>query len=280
MEIHPADVESVHTERNLVALLHEQTLLDVLRHPAVERLCCRCKEVGIRNARKVVEPREAGEDVERDVVRGRSAWEPRPASVAIPLKPQLLDATILLALEAVLAEKIAEPRARGGLVLRLAHPRRRLERNRLQLRIGFQRALKRLGASRLPRIEHLADSRIGVRDVRPKRVRVVAAERLLAAFVRKLHQVRERQHRVPSRTRHGAHGEVLMTYRLRPLACKKVVELERLRLVAARIELHRLADEYAPCKDGKHAFLAVRILFKGDYCLANRGTRRRSAYSH
>ena len=205
----------------------------------------------------MVEPRESCEDVKRDARGRRTAREPRPESVAIPLKPQLLNTADLLALEADLAEEVAEPRAGSSLMLRLAHPRRRLERNRLQLRIGFQRALKRLGASRLPRIERLADSRIGIRDKVAKCVRVVAAKCLLAAFVRKLHKVRKRQHRVPCRTRHRAHGEVLVADRLRPLACKKVVELEQLRLVAARVELHRLTDEYAPCKNGKHAFLAV-----------------------
>ena len=71
-----------------------------------------------------------------------------------------------------------------------------------------------------------------------------------------------------------------MTYRIRTLARKEIVELERLRRVPAHVELHRLSDENPPRKDRQNALLAVGILFKGDYCLANRGTRRRSAYSH
>ena len=235
MHVHPADVESVHAERNLVALLHEQTLLDVLRHPAVERLCCRCKEAGIRNTRKVVEPCEAGEDVKRDVVRGRSAREPRPASVAVARKAQLLDAARLLVLEPILSEEIAKARTRGGLVLRLAHPWRLLERDRLEVFVRLKRTLQRLRARCLPFVEHRADSRIGVRDVRPERVRVVAAERLLAALVRELHEVGKRQHRVPRRTRHGAHREVLMADRIGTLARDEVLELERLRRVPAHV---------------------------------------------
>ena len=197
VEVEPAHVEAVHPEGNLLFLLEAQPPLHILRDLAVERPRRVREEVGVVGLREEVQAREAGEDVERDVVGGGATREPGPASVAVALRAQLLQAARLLGVEAFAAEEVAEARAGGRFVLRVAHPRRRLQRDGLELRVGFERALERLGPGGLPGVEGRADARVGVRDEGAEGVRVEAAEGLLAALVRELHEVRERQHRVP-----------------------------------------------------------------------------------
>ena len=257
VQVEPAHVEAVHAEGDLLLLRKAQAPLHVLRDLAVERLRRVREEVRVVHLREAVEAREPGEDVERDGIGRRPAREPRPEAVVVARLAQLPEAALLLGREALASEELAQPRAGGGLVLRLAHPRRRLERDGLELRVRFQRALERLRAGLPPGVERCADARVGARDERAERVRVVAREGLLAALVRELHQIREREHRVPRRTRHGAHLEPRVADRVRARAREEVREREGPGFGAARVELHRLAHEDAPREDGQHALLAV-----------------------
>ena len=257
MEVEPANVEAIHMELGAQPLRLLEPLLHILRDERVKCFHRLRKEVGIRPLRQEVEPREPRLDIERDAGRGRSAREPRPKPPATPREPQLLKALFLLVRQTVGGEEFAKPRAGCAFVCRLTDPRRRFKRNRLEVFIRLKRALQRFAARRLPRVERGADARIGVCDVLPQRIRVVAAERLLAAFVRELHQVRKRQHRVPRRTRHGAYCEILVADRLGPFARQQVLEPERLRRVTAHVELHGLTHHHAPRQYRQHALFAV-----------------------
>ena len=106
MEVEPADVEAIHMKLDAQPLRLLEPLLHILRDEFVERFHRRRKEVGIRGFREEVEPREAGEDVERDARRGRPTREPRPEPLVGPRKAKLLKAPRLLAREAVLSEEI------------------------------------------------------------------------------------------------------------------------------------------------------------------------------
>ena len=86
--------------------------------------------------------------------------------------------------EALRLEQPSHAAVRGRLVRRLAHPRRGVERDGLEILVLLKRTLQRVAARRLPLPERGADARIGIGDERRERVRVVAAERLLAALVR------------------------------------------------------------------------------------------------
>ena len=139
----------------------------------------------------------------------------------------------------------------------LAHPRRRIEGNGLETLVRLERTLQRLRPRGRPRVEHRTDPRIAVRDVGSKSIRIVAAERLFVALVRELHQIRERQYRVPGGTRNDVDREILVTERVGRRARQQIRKRKRARHRAARLQLDGLLDEDTPRQDGQPPLLAV-----------------------
>ena len=104
-----------------------------------------------------------------------------------------------------------------------------------------------------------ADAIVDLRQVRGQRIRVIAAERLLAALVRELHQVGQRLDRVPGGTRHDAGRQVDVADRVPvPDGLKQVGKRELLLARPAQVELHRLAHLDLPRKDRQTSLLGVR----------------------
>ena len=104
-----------------------------------------------------------------------------------------------------------------------------------------------------------ADALVALRQVRGQRIRVIAAERLLAALVRELHQVGQRFDRVPGGTRHDTGRQVDVADRVPvPDGLQQVGKRELLLARPAQVELHRLAHLDLPRKDRQTSLLGVR----------------------
>ncbi len=230
-------------------------------HPRVERAerLHRGRHVDLDT--EVPQPAEAGHDVERYVLVSPTAGEPRPEPAIELLVCQLLERGGGLRVEPVGVEEQAHVAARLALVLRLAHPWRLLEQDRLQVLVLGERAVE--GRRGFPQVEHAVDLRIGVGDVARERVGVKPVEDLLAALVRKLHQVRQRHHRIPRRLRRHLHRERLVAQRVGLAAREQLREGKRLRLLASDRQRHRLRHENPPAEHGQETLLAVAGLRGG-----------------
>ena len=142
MQIEPARFEIAHAERRALVL---DPAFDVRRYCFVKR------RNRLGRFRWTPQPREPGEDVERDLLRGRSSREPRPEFVVVPRLVEHDATARLLASETFPVEQFTALHTRS--VERLLHAR--------------------------ARVHHALCDHVGE----------VAAERLLAAFVRELHQI-------------------------------------------------------------------------------------------
>ena len=121
---------------------------------------------------------------------------------------------------------------------------------RLELLIFLQRAVERLRV--FPKIENPPDFRIRAGDVPGERVRVKTIEDLLTALVRKLHQVRQRHHRIPRRLRCHLHGERLVAQSVRLPESSSFLNSKLLRRLAADRQRQRFGDEYPPPQHGQN----------------------------
>ena len=229
--------------------------------PAVERTERLHRGRRVNFHAEMPQPAEARRDVERDVFVAVSAGEPRPHAVAVLHLAELAQQPRGLGVEPVVVEKDADILPRLALRLRLPHPRRLLKDHGLEVLIFLQRAVQRGRA--FPLIEDAADFRIGCRDVPRERICVEPVERLLRAFMRELHEVRQRHHRIPRRIRHHLHREGLRLQRVRFSALDQLGEFKLLRLRSAHGQRQRLRHERAPREHREQPFLAVREPARG-----------------
>ena len=193
---------------------------------------------------EMTQPRKAGRDVKRDVIIASAAGHPRPAAVGVLRAGKLLEQALGLGVEPVFVEQNTDVAARLAFVLGLAHPRRLEQQQAFEFLVFLERTVERVGA--FPEIEHAADARVGLGDVRCECVGVKPVERLLGALVRVLHQIGQGEHRVPRRVGRHLHGERLVLQRVRPAGRDQFFEAEFPRALVADRQRQRLGDEDAP----------------------------------
>ena len=155
---------------------------------------------------------EAGRDVQRDVLVGRSTGEPRPRAIGELLFGELAEQPGGFVVQPVVVEQDADVATGLAFGLGLPQPGSLLDHDRLQFLVLFQRAVECGRAA--PLLEDAVDLRIAPRDVPGQRVGIQPVEGLLGAFVRGLHQIRQRHHGVPRRIGDHLHGQRLVLERV------------------------------------------------------------------
>ena len=207
---------------------------------------------------EMTQPRKAGRDVKRDVVVTAAAGHPRPAAVGVLSAAKLLEQALGLGVEPVFVEQNTDVAARLAFVFCLAHPRRLEQQQAFEFLVFLERTVECVGA--FPEIEHAADARVGLGDVRRECVGVKPVERLLGALVRVLHQIGQGEHRVPCRVGGHLHGERLVLQCVRPAGRDQFLEAKFPRALVADRQRQRLGDEDAPREHRQIIFLAIPLV--------------------
>ena len=199
---------------------------------------------------------EPGGDVQSDVILPPPAGEPGPGTVGQLHFGKLLQGPVGFEVEPVVVEENPDIPARLAFGLRLAQPGGFLDQHALEVLIFLERAVERRRAA--PLREDAVNLRIGVGDVARQGIGVEPVESLLRAFVRILHQVRQRQHGVPGGIRHHLDGEALLAQRGGLAGLEKPGELEPLRRRTANRQGQGFGEENLPRQHRQKSFLAVR----------------------
>ena len=108
-----------------------------------------------------------------------------------------------------------------------------------------------------PCVKDATDFGIAIGDMLSQLIGIESIERLLAAFVWKLHQVRESKNSIPSWLRDHLNGQRLALQCIRLARFKKFLELKLFGRDSANRERHRFGDEDSFRKDRQHAFFAI-----------------------
>ena len=200
-------------------------------------------------------PAKAGRDVKRDVIVAAPAGEPRPGTVRQLHVDEFLQSALGFVAKPVVVKKDTHVFARLALVVRLSQPRRVFNGHALEVLVLFKRTVERGRVA--PLFEHAMNLRIGAGDETRERVRVKPVERLLAALVWELHQIRQCHHRIPRRVRHHLHREALVLQRLRTAGLEQLREPEFFSRRTANRQRQRFRDQNPPRQHREITFLAV-----------------------
>ena len=198
---------------------------------------------------------ETGGDVEGDEVIAAAAGEPRPLPVGELHLGELLEGAVDFVVHPVVLEEHADILARLAFVQRLPQPRGFLEHHAFEVLVFLERAVERGRVA--PEIEDAANLGIGHGDAAGERIGVEPAEDLLGAFVRKLHEIRQRHDGVPRGLRDHLHGEALVAERVGDAGGLEFFEVELARAGIANGQRQRFGDEDAARQHGEKTFLAV-----------------------
>jgi hypothetical protein len=208
---------------------------------------------------------EPSHDVARDVKVAPQPVEPSPTTVCLLVLLQFLDGRKQLGLHPFGVEKLGNAPALFGLVLCIAHPGRFGEQRLFQFGILLQLREERIAflllRSPFPLVEHPLDGRVGIGQMHPDGIGVVAAEELLRALIRILHHVGQRQHRQPHRIGRELQRQRLMAQCGRS-GILQLLEGEIVRSLAAHRQRHGLGHQHAVGQHRDGLLLSVRMLLR------------------
>ncbi len=192
---------------------------------------------------EVPQAAETRDDVQGDVIVAVAAGKPGPASVLELHLGQLLEQGRRLVVQPVGVEQDAHVAARLAFILRLPPPGRLLDQHGFEVLVFLQGRIQ--GGGIFPEVKHAADFGVAIRQMAGERVGIEPVKRLLAALVRKLHEIRQRQHRIPRRLRHHLHGQARVLQRRGAAGIEQLGKLKMLhRLAATRLAANRQRQRF------------------------------------
>ncbi len=202
-----------------------------------------------------------GCNVQRDKFVRATAGEPGPGSVDELIRRQFLQSGANLAVHPVVFKQVADIAAGLALLFRFQQPGSFLDHQRLQVLIFLERTVERVGPA--PLFEDPFDLGITVGDVLGQGVGIQPIERLLIAFVRKLHQVGQGEDRVPGRIAGDLDRQTFLDQRIGLDRFGHSFEIKFASLIAANRQRQRFLDKHAFAENRQKRFLAVRKSVRG-----------------
>ena len=247
----------------------ESNVVIAFMHPSVESSESPHCRRNIDWNSQLSHPTEASHDVEGQILVVWTTGEPRPHAI-VPLHlRQFTHRAIDFRFQPIFVKQNADVATRLRFSIRVSQPWRLLDHHRFDVLVFRQWRNEGFRLNIPPGIKHATDFGIAVGNVLSQVIGIQPIEGLLAAFIWKLHQVRQCEYRIPGRLRNHLHRKRLVLQRIRLARLQEFFEFKLLGRSAANGKWHRFGDEDPFGKNGQHAFFAIGKFVGGSDGLVN-----------